>query len=242
MPTRGWLGVCLLDLGQFREAQMHLAACLRMAPRNAWILGRNILVQLELGDLDGAAQLLRRLDQLRSPKRFAAAVHIGTRLRLGAPVQPPERRYLSECLEFLDRIGDTASVIQLLRAIWPVQDLELRSRLVRALQRFRRLDEAEQRLMDMWRVWPDHPDVMANLGTVRLEMRRAAEAVPLLERALREGEDTYPRNFRRRFALARAYDGVGRSDDALRLAREAFSVARTEDEKTAVRAFLARRR
>jgi tetratricopeptide (TPR) repeat protein len=234
MPVRGWIGACLMDLGDLRAAEEQLRACIRMSPNDRWVMLQYALVLLQIGELDGAREILDRLHRLDPAHGPGFALRTGARLLQGQPVSDEERHAMLVALDNMELRGNSIGVVQFLRAVWPVEDLALRLKLAGALIRMRRLDEAEGRLVEMRRIWPDELDVLANLGLVRLDMRRFREARSLLAEALAQDPDSFVLCF----ALARAHRGLGQLEEANARGRQAFRLAQDAGQQAAVREFL----
>jgi predicted Zn-dependent protease len=236
MPVRGWLGAALLDAGRTREAQEQFEVCLSLRPDDPWIAHQLAIARLQLGDAAGALRILDRLLSRHPDHASARATQTGARAILGEVVTPEEFQALLLSLDELEASRDV-STLQILRGLWPIEELTLRHRLVRSLLRLHRRTEGEARLTQMLRRWPDDLETIANLGMIRVDLGRAADAIPLLQTAVTRD----PTSYMLRLGLARAYREVGRREDAQKTAREALALAGNEQERIAVQRFLAGR-
>lgn len=83
------------------------------------------------------------------------------------------------------------------------------------------LDTAEGEFSELSSARPDQPQVLSNLGLLRLIRRRPEEAGSVLEKALAAA----PKNPRVRYLLGRARLGAGRAEEAVELFRGAAGLA-----------------
>ena len=150
---------------------------------------------------------------------------------------PGERGILFQAAEILEGERDHTGSVQLLRALWPLNDLRLQSKMVGALLGLRRDPEAESRLLDMLGRWPDEPWVNGNLGLLQLDRGGAEKALPHLDRAVAADPDS----FVLRLAMVRAYRDLDRPQEAEAAAREAMARARSDRDRERVREALPRR-
>ena len=143
--------------------------------------------------------LLFRLQTASSPQRASHTPAHWDRLETALPelLQPPAdheaRAYLVNKLSMLgrhfqliDRKDDAARTYQMALRIWPDAD-KVRNNYGTLLRSQGRLTEARAQFAKAYIQDPIHPTYSKNLGTLLVQMHLDAQAIPLLEQALKLG-------------------------------------------------------
>lgn len=131
-----------------------------------------------------------------------------------APDPSDDKRFYLVKTRLQARYGDTDSVIPMFRKALQREpgNQALRQGLSIALARKGEDNESLSLMEQVFRAEPMDIWVMGDLGRIRHQAGRSAEAIPLLEVAVMENTDPEVR-----FDLGRAYTATGRYDDAIRI-------------------------
>jgi tetratricopeptide (TPR) repeat protein len=186
-----FLATIYYDQGDYARAQLHLREVARLDPNDPRPYR---LIGLIHNDLNEPAE------------ESVAAYREALRLGLSVSAEEEVRIELAECLLKLFRAQEALEVLGGLES-----ELAYVFR-AQALSQLNRGDEATRVLDEGLRRYPHHPGLAALRGVRYLADDRTDEAIRLLEPALAINTGDH----QSRYQLARAYERVGRREDALK--------------------------
>lgn len=180
------------DQGMWLHTEQYLRRLVDLLPddgRPAWTLG---MIYRDMSQNKDAEQYLRLALTRPLPGEAPYRVRADLAAVLTARKQFDQAFEVTEPIPAADRSA----------TIWQLRVDSLRS--------MNRLTEADEEARRAFQLFPDHAELLAELGLVQLDRGFPDEAIRLLEQSLQRD----PHLVRARQGLSRAYQSVGRTSDA----------------------------